>query len=109
MTSGVFGALGGAYLSIVTLDMFQASMTQGRGFLALAAMVFGKWRVWPAAFACLAFGFADAFALRAQILWRAIPHELLFALPYLLALLALATFVGRASGPAGVGKPFERA
>ena len=109
MTSGVFGALGGAYLSIVTLDMFQASMTQGRGFLALAAMVFGKWHVWPAALACLAFGFADAAALRAQILWRAIPHELLIALPYLLALLALATFVGRAAGPAAVGRPFERA
>lgn len=109
MTSGVFGALGGAYLSIVTLDMFQASMTQGRGFLALAAMVFGKWRVWPAAAACLTFGFADAIALRAQILWRTIPHELLIALPYFLALVALATFVGRASGPADVGKPFTRA
>ena len=47
VSSGVFAALGGAYLSIVTLDMFQASMTQGRGFLALAAMVFGKWRVGP--------------------------------------------------------------
>lgn len=107
--SGVFGALGGAYLSIVTLDMFQASMTQGRGFLALAALVFGKWRVWPGALACLAFGFADAIALRAQILWRDIPHELLIALPYVLALFALATFVGRASGPADVGKPFTRA
>lgn len=109
MMSGVFGALGGAYLSIVTLDMFQASMTQGRGFLALAAMVFGKWRVWPGAAACLAFGFADAIALRAQILWRDIPHELLIALPYLLALFAMATFVGRASGPGAVGKPFTRA
>jgi len=107
--SGVFAGLGGAYLSIVTLDMFQASMTQGRGFLALAALVFGKWRVWPGAFACLAFGFADAIALRAQILWRDIPHELLIALPYVLALVALATFVGRAAGPAGVGKPFVRA
>lgn len=107
--SGVFAGLGGAYLSIVTLDMFQASMTQGRGFLALAALVFGKWRVWPGVFACLAFGFADAIALRAQILWRDIPHELLIALPYILALVALATFVGRAAGPAAVGKPFERA
>lgn len=109
VASGVFGALGGAYLSIVTLDMFQASMTQGRGFLALAALVFGKWRVWPGALACIAFGFADAIALRAQILWRDIPHELLIALPYVLALLALATFVGRASGPADAGKPFKRA
>lgn len=108
-TSGVFAALGGAYLSIVTLDLFQAQMTQGRGFLALAAMVFGKWRVGPAIAACIAFGVADAIALRGQIVMPDIPHELLFALPYVLALLALATFVGRASGPAGVGKPFERA
>ncbi len=109
VTSGVFAALGGAYLSVVTLDMFQASMTQGRGFLALAAMVFGKWRVGPASIACLAFGFADATSLRAQIVTRDIPHELFFALPYVLALIALATFVGRAAGPASVGKPFERA
>ncbi|KGB83130.1 hypothetical protein JT55_03340 [Rhodovulum sp. NI22] len=107
--SGVLAALGGAYLSIVTLDLFQASMTQGRGFLALAAMVFGKWRVGPAFLVCLGFGLADAVALRAQIFTDELPHDLLFALPYLLALVALATFVGRASGPADVGKPFRRA
>ena len=109
VTSGVFAALGGAYLSVVTLDLFQASMTQGRGFLALAAMVFGKWRVGPAAIACLAFGLAEATSLRLQIVTQDIPHELFFALPYVLALIALATFVGRAAGPASVGKPFQRA
>ncbi|MCU1478306.1 MAG: hypothetical protein JWQ64_2999 [Subtercola sp.] len=109
MTSGAFAALGGAYLSIVTLDVFQASMTQGRGYLALAALVFGKWRVWPALAACIVFGLADAFALRSQIVGIGIPHELLLALPYVLALVALATFVGRTSAPAGVGKPFVRA
>lgn len=107
--SGAFAALGGAYLSIVMLDVFQASMTQGRGFLALAAMVFGKWRVGPALVVSLAFGLAEAMALQAQIYVAALPHELLFALPYALALVALATFVGRASGPADVGKPFRRA
>lgn len=109
MTSGAFAALGGAYLSIVTLDVFQASMTQGRGYLALAALVFGKWRVWPALAACVVFGLADAFALRSQIVGIGIPHELLLALPYVLALVALATFVGRTSAPAAVGKPFVRA
>lgn len=108
-TSGVLAALGGAYLSIVTLDLFQAGMTQGRGFLALAAMVFGKWRVGPALVVCLGFGLADAIALRAQIFTSNLPHDLLFALPYVLALVALATFVGRASGPSDVGKPFRRA
>lgn len=107
--SGGLAALGGADLSIATLDLFQASMTQGRGFLALAAMVFGKWRVGPAFLVCLGFGLADAVALRAQFFTHALPHDLLFALPYVLALIALATFVGRATGPADVGKPFRRA
>jgi general nucleoside transport system permease protein len=107
--SGMFAALGGAYLSIVALDAFQAGMTQGRGYLALAALVFGKWKVWPAFLACLAFGLADAFALRSQIVAPQIPHDLLLAMPYILALIALATFVGRTSAPAAVGKAFVRA
>ena len=107
--SGVLAALGGAYLSIVALDAFQAGMSQGRGYLALAALVFGKWRVWPAVAACLVFGLADAFALRSQISMPDVPHDLLLALPYILALVALATFVGRSAAPAGVGKEFARA
>ncbi|MDO8383020.1 MAG: ABC transporter permease [Microbacterium sp.] len=107
--SGVLAALGGAYLSIVALDAFQAGMSQGRGYLALAALVFGKWRVWPAVAACLVFGLADAFALRSQISMPGVPHDLLLALPYILALVALATFVGRSAAPAGVGKEFARA
>ncbi|GAA1466492.1 ABC transporter permease [Microbacterium thalassium] len=107
--SGVFAALGGAYLSIVVLDAFQANMTQGRGYLALAALVFGKWRVWPGVAACVVFGFAEAIALRSQIVAPDIPHELLQAMPYVLALIALATFVGRGTAPAAVGKEFARA
>lgn len=107
--SGVFAALGGAYLSIVALDAFQAGMTQGRGFLALAALVFGKWRVWPGVAACFVFGLADAFALRSQLVTTGVPHDLLLALPYALALIALATFVGRGAAPASVGKEFARA
>ncbi|GAA1705644.1 ABC transporter permease [Microbacterium sediminicola] len=107
--SGVFAAIGGAYLSIVVLDAFQAGMTQGRGYLALAALVFGKWRVWPAVAACVVFGFADAIALRSQIVSPDIPHNLLQAMPYILALVALATFVGKGTAPAAVGKEFARA
>jgi simple sugar transport system permease protein len=107
--SGAFAALGGAYLSIVALDAFQAGMTQGRGYLALAALVFGKWRAWPAVAACLVFGLADAVALRSQIAMQQVPHDLLLALPYVLALVALATFVGRSAAPGAVGKPFVRA
>lgn len=106
--SGVFAGLGGAYLSIVTLDAFQAGMTDGRGYLALAALVFGKWRVGPAVAASVAFGLADAVALRSQLYTDVLPHDLLLALPYVLALVALATFVGRATAPAAVGKAFAR-
>lgn len=108
VASGALAAIGGAYLSLVSVGLFQAGMTQGRGYLALAALVFGKWKVWPAVGACLAFGLADAVALRSQIADVGVPHELLLALPYLLALVALATFVGRASAPAAVGRPFSR-
>jgi simple sugar transport system permease protein len=106
--SGAFAAVGGAYLSLVSIGLFQASMTQGRGYLALAAMIFGKWRVWPGVLACLLFGLADAVQLRLQIADTMLPPDLLLALPYLLALVALATFVGRASAPAAVGRPFVR-
>ncbi|MEU5949920.1 hypothetical protein ABZ793_30825 [Micromonospora sp. NPDC047465] len=83
-------------------------MSQGRGFLALAALLLGKWRVWPAVAACLLFSLVDALLLRMQILDSAVPHELLIALPYLLAVLALATFVGRAAAPAVIGRPLAR-
>jgi simple sugar transport system permease protein len=108
LCAGGLAALGGASLSLATVGLFQASMSQGRGFLALAALLFGKWRVWPAVAACLLFSLVDALQLRMQILDSAAPHELLIALPYLLAVLALATFVGRAAAPAAIGRPFAR-
>lgn len=106
--SGVFAALGGAYLSIGELDRFQRNMTNGRGFLALAAMIFGKWKPIPTVGACLLFGLADAYQLRAQARGLDVPTELLQALPYLIGLAALATVVGRASAPAGIGKTYVK-
>ncbi|WP_283139547.1 ABC transporter permease [Rhizohabitans arisaemae] len=108
LCAGGLAALGGASLSLATIGLFVASMSQGRGFLALAALLFGKWRVWPAVAVCLLFSLVDALQLRLQIIESAIPHELLIALPYLLAVLALATFVGRAAAPAAIGRPFTR-
>jgi simple sugar transport system permease protein len=83
-------------------------MTQGRGFIALAAMIFGKWRPVPVFLACLMLGAADAFQFRAQALGVPIPNELLLALPYIVALIALATFVGRANAPAAIGRPYVK-
>ncbi|QYG91030.1 ABC transporter permease [Iamia sp. SCSIO 61187] len=106
--SGVLAAVGGAYLSLAQVGVFQRNMTAGRGFLALAAMIFGKWRPVPVLGACLLFGLTDAFQLRAQTQGVDLPHDLLLALPYLIALVALATFVGRATAPAAIGKAYVR-
>lgn len=106
--SGVLAAAGGAYLALVQVGAFQRGMTQGRGFLALAAMIFGKWRPLPVLCTCLLFGMADAFQLRAQTAGVDLPHELLIALPYVVALVALATVVGRSAAPAAIGKPYRQ-
>jgi ABC-type uncharacterized transport system permease subunit len=106
--SGLLAAAGGAYLSLVQVGVFQREMTQGRGFIALAAMIFGKWRPIPVLGACLLFGMADAFQVRAQTSGVHLPHELLIALPYVVALAALATFVGRSSAPAAVGRAYVK-
>ncbi|MFT3852640.1 MAG: ABC transporter permease [Ilumatobacteraceae bacterium] len=106
--SGLLAAAGGAYLSLTQVGVFQRNITGGRGYLALAAMIFGKWRPFPVLGACLLFGLADAFQYRAQVAGVNLPHDLLLALPYLVALLALATFVGRASAPAAIGKHFVK-
>jgi simple sugar transport system permease protein len=108
IVSGALAALGGAYLSLVQVGVFQRGMTGGRGFLALAAMIFGKWRPLPVLGACLLFGLADAYQFRAQTIGVDLPTELLLALPYIIALVALATFVGRASAPAAIGRPYVK-
>jgi simple sugar transport system permease protein len=106
--SGVLAAAGGAYLSLAQVGVFQRNITGGRGYMALAAMIFGKWRPVPVLGACLLFGLADAFQFRAQVAGVNLPHDLLLALPYLVALAALATFVGKASAPAAIGKHFVK-
>lgn len=108
IASGALAALAGAYLSLSAVGLFQAGMTQGRGFIALAALIFGKWLPFPILGAALLFGFADAFQFRAQAVGLGVPHELLIALPYLVAIAALATFIGRATAPAAIGRPYAK-
>ena len=106
--SGFLAGLAGAYLSIGQLNIFTENMTSGRGFIALAAVIFGKWNPWGAAAACLLFGFADAIQIALQNAGVKIPSEFLLMLPYVLTLIALAGFIGRSRPPAALGVPYEK-
>jgi simple sugar transport system permease protein len=107
ITSGTLAGLGGAFLSICYQSQFSSAMTAGRGFIGLAAMIFGRWKPIGAFIACLIFGFADAFQAAAQSAGVPIPPDLLLALPYVLTLIALVGLAGKkAVSPAANGKPY---
>lgn len=110
LATGVLTGISGTYLSIAHGAGFQQDMTAGKGFLALAALIFGKWRVWPAVFACLLFAFTDALQIRLQGVALPgvgeIPIQAIQALPYILTVLLLAGFVGKAVAPKAIGVPY---
>jgi ABC-type uncharacterized transport system permease subunit len=105
--SGVLAALGGALLSIGFINTFIEGMTAGRGFVAFAAVIFGKWTPIGAFLSALLFGAADALQLRIQALGLPIPYQIMILFPYLLALVAL-VFSGRSQSPAALGSPYEK-
>ena len=105
--SGVLAALGGAYLSIGFLSSFNQGMTAGRGYIALAAVIFGNWRPWGAAAAALLFGFSSALADRLPA-YSESGAVLFKALPYVLTLIAVAGVIGRSRPPASVGRPYKK-
>ncbi|HUH14854.1 MAG TPA: ABC transporter permease [Gaiellaceae bacterium] len=107
VTSGVLSALGGAYLSIGFVNSFNQNMTVGRGFIALAAVIFGNWRPWGAAAAALLFGFSSALAQRLPA-YSESAAVLFQALPYVLTLIAVAGVIGRSIPPAAVGRPYKK-
>lgn len=110
VVSGVLCGASGAYLSIAHHASFIRDMSAGRGYLALAALIFGQWRPAPTLFACLLFAFADAVQTRLQgtplPLLGVVPVQLIQALPYVLTVLLLAGFVGRAVAPRAIGVPY---
>jgi simple sugar transport system permease protein len=103
--SGMLSGLAGAFLSLGIAGIFNANMTAGTGFIALAAMIFGKYTPWGAAGACLLFGLGEALSFRLQD--TGISPNLLSTLPYLLTLVALVGLVGRTTPPAADGIPYE--
>ena len=110
--NGVLAALAGAYLVLAQNPGFIPNMTAGRGYMALAAMIFGKWHPVGALGACLLFGFLDAAAIRLQgaplPLIGTVPVQFMQALPYLMTVVLLAGFVGRARAPKALGVPYVK-
>jgi simple sugar transport system permease protein len=107
---GVVAGLGGAYFTLGSVGRFDKLMTSGRGFIAMAAMIFGNWTPTGAFASSLIFGFADALQVKLQILIGQvnIPYEFLLMLPYLVTMIALAGVVGRVQMPAADGQPYEK-
>ncbi|HWX19075.1 MAG TPA: ABC transporter permease [Candidatus Binatia bacterium] len=112
LVSGALAGLGGATLSVFLSSSFSRNMTAGRGFMALASLIFGKWKPLPTALACLLFGFAEAVQIRLQgiVLWgdKPIPVQFIQILPYVVTMLVLAGFVGHSRAPKALGTPFRR-
>jgi simple sugar transport system permease protein len=108
-TSGALAALGGVFLSIGFVHSFTENMTAGRGFIALAALIFGNWRPFPAFCAALLFGFSSAVAPQLQNVDSWATYNYLFsALPYVLTLIAVAGVIGRSIPPAAIGRPYVK-
>ena len=109
---GGLTGIAGTYLAIAQNAGFVREMTAGQGYIALAAMIFGKWRPLPAMLACLMFGFLDAVSIRLQGVKIAgigeVPVQAIQALPYILTVVLLAGFIGRAIAPRAVGVPFSK-
>jgi len=105
---GMVAGVGGAYFTIGSVGRFDEIMTAGKGFIGLAAMIFGKWNPFGAFASSLIFGFADSLQIKLQILRVPIPSEFLLMAPYVVTMIVLAGVVGRAIPPAADGQPYEK-
>jgi len=113
IVSGVLAAVGGAYLSIGQSSLFTRNMTAGRGFIALAALIFGKWRPVQTLLACLLFGFADALTIQMQGVAKLpsgedVPVQFVQMIPYVVTIVVLAGFIGHSKAPGALGVPYAK-
>jgi ABC-type uncharacterized transport system permease subunit len=108
MLGGATAAVGGAVLSIVQIGGYLDNMTAGRGFIAIAVVVFGGWNPWRIGGVSLLFGGAEALQLRLQAIGAPVPHELLLATPYLLTIVAISLTAGKANYPGAINVPYPR-
>jgi ABC-type uncharacterized transport system permease subunit len=113
LISGALAALGGAYLSIGQSSLFTRNMTSGRGFIALAALIFGKWRPVQTLAACVFFGLTEAITIQMQGVVKLpsgddIPVQFIQMVPYVLTIIVLAGFIGHSRPPRALGQPYEK-
>ncbi len=113
LLSGALAGIGGAYLSIGQSSLFTRNMTSGRGFIALAALIFGKWRPVQTLLACLLFGFTEAISIQMQGVIKLpsgddIPVQFIQMVPYLLTIVVLAGFIGSSRPPQALGIPYQK-
>ena len=113
LLSGALAGIGGAYLSIGQASLFTRNMTSGRGFIALAALIFGKWRPFQTLLACLLFGFTEAISIQMQGVVKLpsgedIPVQFIQMVPYVLTIIVLAGFIGSSRPPKALGIPYEK-
>ncbi len=105
LLSGLLAGLGGVYLSIGQNSLYTRNMTAGRGYIALAALIFGNWLPWRVLLACLLFGFMDAVQIRLQGT-SSIPTQFIQIIPYIFTMVVLAGFIGKATPPRALGTPY---
>lgn len=113
LLSGALAAIGGAYLSIGQSSLFTRNMTAGRGFIALAALIFGKWRPVQTMLGCLLFGFAEAvtYVMQGVVKWPSgeeVPVQFIQMIPYVLTIVVLAGFIGQSRAPRSLGIPYQK-
>lgn len=108
LVSGALAGLGGCFLSLGQFNMFVDNMVSGRGFIAVAAVIFGKWSPKGVLMASLIFGVADALQIRIQMSGISIPYQFLLMFPYLLTVVAVTGIVGRTTSPKALGRPYEK-
>lgn len=106
--AGAIAGIGGAYFTLGSVGAFQKEMTAGAGFIALAAVIFGRWDPIRATLAALLFGFASNLQNVLSIIGSPVPSEFMLMLPYVVTIFAVAGFVGRVRGPAAAGKPYVK-
>jgi simple sugar transport system permease protein len=113
LLAGILAGIGGAYLSIGQSSLFTRNMTAGRGFIALAALIFGKWRPVQTLLACLLFGFTEAVSIQMQGVFKLpsgedIPVQFIQMVPYVLTIVVLAGFIGSSRPPGALGIPYQK-